>query len=314
MVATETTPILFGAAQPGRPGVTQQHAVQELEASIGRQLGVVRVYRSWDSPWPDAFTSWLKASGRTMFLSVRATRVDGTAVSWRAIAEAQPGDTLHTQLVTWADRIKSYGAPMYLAFHHEPDTTVSHRSGTAADFVAAWRAWVTVLRDRGVINVEHSWTIALPNLSVPTDDARYAPSYYPGDSWVDNIAVDAYNMYCLRKDGRYHKPWRSLQELLSPFMAFVREHPQEGLIVAEWGSPEDPAVVGRKAEWISAARLLFQLPDYARFEAVSYWNRKSLNFAGCDFAVSTSASALAAFSEMANDAYYSRTSLSAAAP
>lgn len=304
-----SSPIRFGAAQPRVQGITQQQAVQRLEESIGRSLAVVRVYLLWDSPFPNPYTQWLKDTGHSVFLSVRARRTNGTAVSWRAIADAQPGDPLHREMVSWADRIKAYGTRMFLAFNHEPDTTESHASGTAADYVAAARAWVSTMRAHGVTNAEHSWTIAVRNLSVPPSDVRYAPDYYPGDPWVDNIAVDAYNMYCLRTDGRFHRPWRSLEELLAPFMAFARDHPGPALVVAEFGSPEDPDRPGRKAQWISEARQLFQRAAYARIKSVSYWNRHSINFVNCDFRVTSSESALEAFRQMANDPYYAAGSL-----
>ena len=141
-------------------------------------------------------------------------------------------------------------------------------------------------------------------LGAPTN-RQYAPSYYPGDAWVDYLAIDAYNMYCLRKDGRFSRPWRSLQQLLEPFMQFAAQHPTRDLLVAEFGTPEDPAQPQRKAQWIDGARLLFQQPAYARFRAVSYWNQLSHNFEGCDFRVTSSSSAQQAFVRMAQDPYYS---------
>lgn len=207
-------------------------------------------------------------------------------------------------MVRWADAVKAYGAPMYFSFNHEPETTVSKPSGNATQYIAAWRAVVGVFRDRGVTNATHAWVPAVSNFSVATTSPQYAPSFYPGDAWVDHIAIDAYNMYCRLKDGRFYRPWRSLQQVLEPFMQFAAQHPTPSLIVAEFGTPEDPAQPQRKAQWLDEANLLFQQPAYARFRALSYWNQISINFAGCDFRVTSSSAAQQAFVRMAQDPYY----------
>jgi hypothetical protein len=298
-------PIQFGAAQASYSGATKVEAIQALEQVAGRKLAVIRVYERWNEPFPDTTASWLKSTGHMMFLSIKTRRVDGSYVSWAAIAAARPGSALYADMVRWADAIKAYGAPMYLSFNHEPETSVSHPSGTPDEYVAAYRAFVDLFRARGVSNATHAWTTAVRNYSQSPTSNKYAPRYYPGDAWVDVLAIDAYNMYCLRKDGSFSMPWRSLEQLLAPFMQFAAQHPAESLVVAEFGTPEDPAQPQRKAQWIDAARLLFQQPAYARFRAVSYWNQLSHNFEGCDFRVTSSTAAKDAFVRMGQDPYYS---------
>jgi hypothetical protein len=305
--AADRGPIRFGAAQASTAGATKIQAVQALEGIAGRQLAVVRVYDRWDSAFPDKTATWLKSTGHTMFLSIKTRRANGSYVRWADIAAAQPGDALYQDMVRWADAIKAYETPLYLVFNHEPETSVSHRSGSATEYVQAWRSFVSVFRARGVTNVTFAWTSAVRNYSAKPSTYKYAPQYFPGESWVDLIAVDAYNMYCRKKNGGFSRPWRSLEQLLQPFMAFADQHPSLDLAVAEFGTPEDPAQPQRKAQWIDEARALFQQPAYERVRAVSYWNQLSHNFDGCDFRVTSSASAQAAFAAMANDPYYSAT-------
>jgi hypothetical protein len=303
--AAAAGPIQFGAAQAAAGGASKIEAIQALEAVAGRQLAVMRVYDSWDSAFPDATATWLKTTGHTMFLSIKTKRNNGKAVRWADIAAAKQGDALYADMVRWADAIKAYGVPLYLSFNHEPETSVSHPSGAPAEYVLAWRAFVDLFRDRGVDNAHFAWTTAVRNYSAPQSSAKYAPRFYPGDDWVDFLAIDAYNMYCLTKNGTFSRPWRSLEELLAPFMLFAAGHPDPGLLVAEFGTPEDPANPQRKADWILQARQLFQQQAYTRFRAVSYWNQLSHNFAGCDFRVTSSAAARNAFTAMAKDPYYS---------
>jgi hypothetical protein len=301
--ASLTSPMAFGAF----PGTAKATSVQSLESSVGRSFAYIRVYRSWDDTFPDANVNWMQSTGHSLFLSIKARLKDGTNVSWQSIADSQPGDALYDNMVRWATAIKAYEMPIFVAFNHEPDTAHSQGSGTASQFIAAWQKFVTVMRDQGVTNARFAWTVAVRSFSLSPTNARYAPNYYPGDAWVDDIAVDAYNMYCLRKDGSYSRPWTSLQGLLSPFVQFAQAHPGPNLVVAEWGSPEDPADPNRKAQWIADAEQLFKQPGYERFVAISYWNHASHNFAGCDFSVTSGQAALQAFRTMGSDPFYSGT-------
>jgi hypothetical protein len=112
-------------------------------------------------------------------------------------------------------------------------------------------------------------------------------------------------MYCRTKSGGFANPWRSLATILAPFMQFAAAHPGPDLVLAEWGSAEDPNQAGRKAQWIADAQQMFKDPAYARFVAISYWNSTSHTHADCDFKITSSASALSAFKTMANDPFYS---------
>ncbi|HSS68129.1 MAG TPA: hypothetical protein VLK34_06220, partial [Nocardioidaceae bacterium] len=196
--ATSASPMAFGIF----PGSATSKALQSIETSMGRSAAYVRVYRSWDDTFPDSNITAIRASGHTLFLSIKARLASGQNVSWQQIADAQPGSSLYANMVRWATAIKAYGMPMFVSFNHEPDTSNSQPSGTAAQFVLAWQKWVTVMRAQGVTNARFAWTVAVRNFSVAPSNKKYAPKYYPGDAWVDDISVDAYNMYCLQKNGQ----------------------------------------------------------------------------------------------------------------
>ena len=246
----------------------------------------------------------MESTGHSLFLSIKARLKSGTNLSWQQIANAQPGSSLYNDMVRWATAIKGYDQPIYVSFNHEPDTSNSQRSGTATEFIAAYRKFVTVMRDQNVTNARFAFTTAVRNYSVSPTSRKYAPKYFPGEEWIDVIAIDAYNMYCRKKSGGFANPWRSLDQLLQPFMQFVALHPGPDLVLAEWGSPEDPANPQRKADWIAEAQAMFKQPAYERFVGISYWNQLSHNYDNCDFRVTSSTAALNAFKVMANDPFY----------
>jgi len=286
-------------------GNTKASSVQSLENAVGRPYAYLRVYRSWDDFFPDTDINWMESTGHSLFLSIKARLQSGKNISYQQIADAQPGSSLYADMVRWATAIKNYEQPIYVSFNHEPDTSNSQRSGNATQFIAAYRKFVTVMRGENVDNARFAFTTAVRNYSVSPTNAKYAPKYYPGDDWIDVIAVDAYNMYCRSKSGTFPNPWRSLSTVLAPFMTFVAGHPGPELVLAEWGTPEDPSNASRKAQWIADAQAMFKQPEYQRFIGISYWNSSSHTYAGCDFKVTSSSAALNAFRAMANDPFYS---------
>jgi hypothetical protein len=276
----------------GTVAQTRQES-EERERETGRHLTGVRVFRRWDQPLIDADQRWAQKTGHTVFLSIKSRRADRSAVAWRELANAPAGSALAHDMLRQAAEIKRFGSLVYIAFNHEPDARASRSMGGPADFIAAWRRLVTTYRAAGVTNARYVWTM--------TDWAfgRGAYSYYPGDAYVDDIAADVYNWYTCRGQGG---PWKSLAELIEPQRRFGLRHPQQGLMLLEWGSVEDPARPGRKAQWIRDATRLFSGPAYRQYKAILHWDdRHSGLMAGtsCDFDYRTSPSALAAWREMA---------------
>lgn len=295
-----TSGVMFGAFAAVRSGETQQTAVENLEGDIGRPLSAVRVYDRWDSRFPTSYDLWLRNTGHALFLSVRAQRVDGSIIRWRDIANAQPGSSLYTTMVNWATRIKNFDAPVFFIFHHEPETELSEPNGGASDFIDAWRKIVTVFRDQGVTNARYVWT--LTGYAFARRDSKAANLWYPGDDYVDYIGGDPYNFYTCRPS--VDSPWRSFADIVEPMRLFGEAHPSKGLVLPEWGSVEDSAVPGRKAEWIAGAQATLKSSGWEQFEAVLYWHSRSHIYSGCQWQLDTSQSSLNAFAQMGADPYF----------
>jgi hypothetical protein len=266
---------------------------EERERETGRHLTGVRVFRRWDQPLFDADQQWARRTGHTVFLSIKSRRADGSAIGWRDLALAPTGTRLARDMIRQADEIRRFGSPVYIVFNHEPDARSSRSMGGPADFIAAWRRLVNTYRAAGVRNARYVWTV--------TDWAfgRDAYSYYPGDAYVDDVAADVYNWYTCRAQST---PWRSLAQLIEPQRRFGLKHPRQGLMLLEWGSAEDPARPGRKAQWIRDATRLFSAPAYRQYRAVLHWDDRHTGLmagTSCNFDYRSSPSALAAWRAMA---------------
>jgi hypothetical protein len=296
--------IVFGAAQENRTaGQSRLQAIQDLERSIGRPLAAVRNYYLWNATFPTADDRTLRDTGHTIYMSVKARMLNGTAVSWRSIADAAVGTARYNEIVSWADRVRAFGAPVVFTFNHEPEAATNRDLGTNVDFIDAWRRIISVFRARGVANATYAWIMT--DYSFEVQDRRAAHLWYPGDEWIDAIGVDAYNWYRCRPNAPIE--WRSLARTIEPMRQFARNHPNEQLMVTEYGTVEDPAVPGRKAQWFDDARALFAQPGYERFTAVLYFNILQSSFPDCRWFVDSSESSLSAFARMGNDPLYGGT-------
>lgn len=294
--------VLWGVHALPASGQTAQQSIEALESKVGRRFGAVREYRTWQSPFPGRYDTWLRDSGHRILLSVLPKRLDGSPIPWRNIANAQPGWKLYNDMVSWANKLKAYGAPIELTFHHEPETRLNQVYGTTAEFVAAWRKVVSVLRAQGVTNARYLWVMTDYSFAAPTWDRRYATKWYPGDAWVDDMGIDAYNWYRCRPDAPIG--WLSLRAIVEKFRVFGTQHPTKGLYLGEWASVEDPSAPNRKAAWLYDTRELLKQPGYEQFRGLVYYNQRDGVYSGCDWRVDSSTASLAAVRAMGADFFY----------
>jgi hypothetical protein len=283
----------------GAVGQTRQE-VQQREKETGHRLEGVRVFRRWDEPLFDSHQQWARRTGHTVFVSIKSRRLDGTKIPFRQIASARPGSLMWADLQRQAREIKKFGALVYVVFNHEPDARTSAPMGGPADFVAAWRHVVSTYRAAGVRNARYVWTMTGWAFSHDAGHGRtYADLYYPGDAYVDDIAGDTYNWNtCHAASGRWEDPAR----LFDPQRRFGLRHPSKGLMLLEFGSVEDPARPGRKAQWLHDAARVLTSPAYRQFRAALYWDDQHTGRrigTACDFDYRTSPDALNAWRAVA---------------
>lgn len=238
-----------------------------VETATGVALPVVRVFARWDTPFPTADQQALLDAGRIVHLSVRPRTDGGRAIAWADVAaagadaglDAADPDTadgaggVADELEEWVrvigaagERAAAGGGRLYVTFNHEPEAADSDGHGTAADYRAAWRAFVTRLR--AVPGGDDVRTVLVLNRG--TYASGEADAWWPGDDVVDVVGVDAYNWYdCQAAPGAPARPWMAPADLLAPALAFARAHARP-LAVPEIASTEDPADPSAKAAWI----------------------------------------------------------------
>jgi hypothetical protein len=259
-------------------GTTRQAAVTSLETKAGRQMAVDRVFYGWGQPCTDADDVWDEQNGRIPFISMDAGGAH--KVLWSQIADGSQDAFIDA----CAASLASLSGPVFFSFQHEPDNHLGGKKklGTIADYVAAWQHVHDRIVADGAINVTFVQILMASTLRKGRGDLFYA-----GDGEVDFLAADGYNWYgCKGHPG----PWVSPSWVFSGLAAWGAKH-SKPLMIAEWGTGEDPAKVGRKAQWITSLGTWVQA--HPSIKAVSLYNTAKVP--SCPRYADSSPESLAAF-------------------
>lgn len=149
----------------------------------------------------------------------------------------------------WADRLARVEAPVYLRPMHEMNGEWYPWCGgvngnVPADYAAVWRHLHDRFRRRGTANVRWVWSPYAR--SVPDGAHPALAAYYPGEPYVDALALDGYNWGATR-------PWSCWETFTALFERAYEElcalGPQP-VLLAEVGCAE---AGGDKPAWIRDA-------------------------------------------------------------
>ena len=290
-VPLPTAGVLFGAfvALDAHNGLDHTTAWNNFTSLVGRPSAVERVYYNWGDAFPTADDEWSRDQGRTLFFSWSANDgITGICTPWADIAAG-----LHdAEIDSKAAGLAAFGAPFFFSFHHEPTNAPPHGGscGNGADYIAATRHVIDRFHADGVTDMSYAFTSTALSFTHDRGD-----EFYAGDSYVDIIAADGYNWYGCPFHGG---PWRSFQQILQDFYDYGVSK-NKPMIVAEYGSGEDPAVPNRKAQWFSdAADTMKQWPLMV---GALYYNVG--NGGTCDRYVDSSAASLQSFRTLGADPY-----------
>lgn len=273
-----TRGLLYGAHEPATGQLTQPQAMVDLESRIGRTTGIDRSYSYWEDAQPSGTVVQDLSLGRVPLLSIIPRTRSGTIVRWADVASGAVDDAIRRQ----ATSLAALPGGVILALHHEADIAVGY--GTSAEYVAAYRHYVSVFRSVGASNVVFAW-ILTPHTFKATADA-----WYPGDDVVDWIGTDAYNFGACKAGVT---GWRTMQETASAFYQWGSAHGKP-LVLAEYGSAADPNDPGRRAQWLRETDATFRA--WPNLRAVAYFD----SVGTCDWRLGADETV---FRELARGAY-----------
>lgn len=275
MVVKKANPDLYwGAAVKGPP--FDMSKLTAFEAAAGKQVAIFHWTHSWYEG--GAYRTFLRGE----FDKIRAHGAI-PMMTWTSDEQGkglnQPDFQLRdiyegrhdAYIRQWATDAKNWGHPMFLRLNHEMNGwwymwSEQNNGNQPGDFVKAWRHIHAIFEEVGASNVTWVWCVNATGTSKLTP----AASLYPGDAYVDWVALDGYNFGSDGIDG-----WLTAEQIFRPMYDEITGiAPSKPVMIAEVAASEDGGPLGRpasKAAWIDES--FAELPArFPRVRAVLWFN------------------------------------------
>jgi autotransporter-associated beta strand protein len=201
-----------------------------------------------------------------------------------------------TYITNWAAAAKSWGHPFFLRLAHEMNGTwypwcASVNGNTAAQYVQMWQHVHDIFTSVGATNVTWVWCVnVIPGMPTPINQL------YPGDNYVDWLALDGYN--------RLANPWQDFSAIAATTMTQLTSiAPGKPVMVAETGCNQTNNPTETKAQWILNALTNYLPVMQPRIKAWVYFNSTNTSD-GNDWRITVPASAATGYQQGIALAYY----------
>jgi len=271
----------IGFYQSGAP--SSMDPLTTLEAKIGTKAAVVNFYVTDTEGFPVNRARSIADHGSIPMITLEFWSVQTGGV------DAITSGSKDAALIKFADAAKAHGTEIWLRPFHEMNSNWYPWAGatngnSAAKVVAAWKHVKDLFVSRGATNVKFVWCVN--NESVPNVASNAISAYWPGDAYVDQLAIDGYNF----GTSQSWSTWRSFNSVISDSYAKVTALSAKPLFLAETGSVEQG---GNKAAWMTDMFNTIKA-SYPRIAGVCWFNVNDTS-ANTDWRVDSSTASLDAF-------------------
>ncbi|HEV7899806.1 MAG TPA: glycosyl hydrolase [Planosporangium sp.] len=255
-------------------GMDEQQSAALRRKQLGRDPRVVHRYYAWNDPLPKTMPG-LPADSILL-------------ISWDGAPYSTINSGSQDALISRsADALAAYGRPVFLRWAWEMNgnwyTWGGAKNGNnPGGFIAAWRRIHDIFVAHHATNVAWVWG---PNCySVPEQPWNDMTSYYPGDAYVDWVAISGY--FASRETPDY---------LFGPV---VRNYAgRKPIMIAETGALEKGGTV--KADWID--QLAGYVATHPAIGALVWFDTDNDHGNGKNWRIDSTPAALAAYQKLAND-------------
>ena len=277
MPAAAPATIRLGVFNQGAPAGAEANA--RYTEMVGRQPDIVLSYHYFeDAIMTSSEMATLRATGQTPMVTWEPYDV------W--LPDIANGD-YDAYLRRSARIAAAWGGEMMIRFAHEMNGDWYSWTGMPLSYVYAWRHIVSIFREMGATNVSWVWS---PN--VDRIGAFPFSDFFPGDAWVDYVALDGYNWGDTK--GNH---WSSLEDVFSASYEKITEISTKPVIIAEISSS---TTGGDKAAWIRNGFMTTIPFVFPRVVGVVWFNLNKED----QWRVDTSEESLNAYREVVNCSYY----------
>lgn len=283
------------SAAPGQPSALEDPAIlDKYIAKVGRAPAYVHDYGNVTDP--------LLTPSEVENLRSHGT---GVMMTWQLFKSGWSGDVItlpdlaagryDAALRASAQQARGLPFEVMIRFAHEmngdwyPWSPGGAAGNVGSNYVNAWRHMVSVFRQEGATNVKWVWS---PN--VDYDGTYPFAAYFPGDEWVDYVALDGYNW---GTSGQGANEWQSVSQVFSSAYSKLTQMSAKPVMIAETSASE---AGGDKAAWIRQG-FLKEIPQrFPRVTDVVWFDRNMEQ----DWRLDSSSASLAAYRDVVASTLY----------
>lgn len=280
--------------------VLHPEKLKSLENQIGKKVAIAHYYRGWEELEKSILLGELNLisqNGWRPMISVNPyffSRCPSNGLDlYKAIASGNCDEFLHSI----GRNLSRFEKPFFLRFAWEMNInsiewSVSRVGSTSGDFVLAWRRFHDILEQENVGNVLWVWS---PN----EGGSLNLRDLYPGDNYVDWLALDGYNWGTTQP----WSSWRTFSQVFSrSYAESLSISPEKPLMLAEVNSTN---IGGDKAGWY-LDMLEVQIPNnFPKIKAVVFYNEDRSSNENVNWLIGITSESLAAFKRGISKVFYS---------
>lgn len=201
-----------------------------------------------------------------------------------------------TYITNWATAAKTWGHPFFLRLAHEMNGNwypwcASVNGNTSAQYVQMWQHVHDIFISVGATNVTWVWCVnVIYSGSTPINQL------YPGDNYVDWLALDGYN--------RLANPWQDFSAIAAATLTQLTNiAPGKPIMVAETGCNQTNNPTETKAQWFLNALTNYLPLVQPRIKAWVYFNSTNSSD-GNDWRITVPANAVTGYQQGIGLSYY----------
>ena len=273
-------------------------ALSALQNTIGKKAAIAHYYRGWDSLNSSEFLSELNSissNGWRPMISANPyffdrCKAEGASL-YKTIANGNCDEFLHSV----GKNFKSFGKSVFFRFAWEMNIdsmewAVRKTGDSNADFIAAWQRIHSIFYQENASNVLFVFS---PNVGGPVP----YKDLYPGNAYVDWVALDGYNWGTTQSWSR----WESFTTVFSAsYNQLVKAAPNKPVMLAEVNTTDKG---GNKPSWYTDA-FSKAIYNYPKIKAVVIYNENREAKENVNWLIDAVPGSLSAFSKAISSSNY----------
>jgi autotransporter-associated beta strand protein len=201
-----------------------------------------------------------------------------------------------TYISNWATSAKNWEHPFFLRLAHEMNGNwypwcASVNGNTPGQYIQMWQHVHDIFTSVGATNATWVWCVnVVPGMRTPISQL------YPGDNYVDWLALDGYN--------RLANPWQDFQAIAAETVTQLTNiAPGKPIMVAETGCNQTNNPTETKAQWLLNVLTNYLPQVQPRIKAWVYFNSTNTSD-GNDWRITVPAGAVTGYQQGIALSYY----------